>query len=329
MKAEHDCAGRKLSNMKENKNSDIDWFSHRKSSGTCPAILVPQNDSCYGEEPMRSSCVPRPVLSMLGLLSVLSAGCMNLPEASSGQIGCPASEITISDERMSGLTGTWTAACRGQVFYCSSAQNGEGSAQYQCAPALPSTPVVARRPPSPTRPAAPKEPKKDFPEKALGFQFSSPPAANQAACSSQGHEWSGSESTFACSGAAVDPGLPIKTQLTFHSDGLTEVRAFVTLTPGPGGSQQLRELRKALIAQYGSPDSEQSNIPKPCKEALMACLVEGTASWTSTWEWSDGSIIRARAGGDGEAAIVGILYRLDHDAKDIQEATERLNPSAF
>lgn len=275
---------------------------------------------------LRNGTPTRPLLLTVGwTLSMLSTGCtVNLAEASSGDIGCPTSAIAIYNDRSNGWTRTWTARCRGEVFYCSMTAD-----DHQCSPAL--APRSASHPPvpSPTPPAAPKEPKKDFPEKALGFEFSSPPAANQAACSSQGHEWSGSESTFACSGAAVDPGLPIKTQLTFHSDGLTEVRAFVTLTPGPGGSQQLRELRKALIAQYGSPDSEQSNIPKPCKDALMACLVEGTASWTSSWEWSDGSIIRARAGGDGEAAIVGILYRLDHDAKEIRDATERLNPSAF
>ena len=258
-------------------------------------------------------------------LSVTSAGCtFSLAKASSGEIGCPAAEIEIHNNRADGWTRTWTARCRGEVFYCS--LSGE---RQQCSPALPPQ-AVARRPapaPPPSQPV--REPRKDFPEKALGFAFSSGPEAGQQACTARGHEWSGADAAFACSGAAVDAGLPIKTHLAYCAGELCEVRAFAALASGPGGSKQLLELRKALIAQYGTPDSEQSHIPKECKETLMACLMDGRASWTSTWEWDDDSVIRARAGGDGDGAILGILYRRDREGQEAQEAAERVNTDAF
>lgn len=64
-------------------------------------------------------------------IAALSA-CASMPtidqlrqDASSGLIGCPPREIQISaNERL-----TWTATCRGRVFYCST------GAETACAPA--------------------------------------------------------------------------------------------------------------------------------------------------------------------------------------------------
>lgn len=52
-------------------------------------------------------------------MTAVIAGCANINEmrqdASAGLVGCPPREIAISNnERL-----TWTAACRGKVFQCS------------------------------------------------------------------------------------------------------------------------------------------------------------------------------------------------------------------
>ena len=61
------------------------------------------------------------------LLAATLAGCAGMPnadqvrqEASSGLIGCPPEEIAISDHQRL----TWTATCRGRVFYCTA---GDGT----------------------------------------------------------------------------------------------------------------------------------------------------------------------------------------------------------
>jgi hypothetical protein len=54
------------------------------------------------------------------LLSLALTGCTSFAiDQSSGQIGCPSSEISIVDDSGAGLVQrTWTAVCRGKTFYC-------------------------------------------------------------------------------------------------------------------------------------------------------------------------------------------------------------------
>jgi|GEM_PF-1886626 len=284
----------------------------------------------------RNSHTPLPLALLLSAGPFLTGCTRNLAEVSSGEVGCPTTEITISDYATGGLgRASWVATCRGQVFYCSSTQIGD-SHQYQCAPAL-GTGSYASRPAAPAAatPAAPvaapqvEEEEKPFPEKALGFEFASAPAQAQETCTSRGHEWKGEGNTFACSGAGVDVGVPVNTKLSYCDGSLCEIRGFATLSSGGAGSQQLAKLRKALVTQYGTPDDEESQIPQECQKSLMSCIVEKKAAWGSTWEWDDGAIIRARAGTDGQAAVIGILYRRDAEAQKAQEAAESLNTDAF
>jgi hypothetical protein len=82
----------------------------------------------------------RRALRSLGVLAaaLLSGGCFTptaqqYRAATSGLIGCPSDEITISDEKASMKSNTmeWRAECRGQKFFCS----GTGK-QYSCRPEL-------------------------------------------------------------------------------------------------------------------------------------------------------------------------------------------------
>lgn len=73
------------------------------------------------------------------MVGVLVAGCTNARISrsfSAGQIGCPDSEIAITNETASGPMGrlhNWEAECRGQHFICSY----EETAGAHCKEALP------------------------------------------------------------------------------------------------------------------------------------------------------------------------------------------------
>jgi hypothetical protein len=56
--------------------------------------------------------------------------------ATAGQIGCPAEEVTISDENMGWNTVTWTADCRGKRFFCTQV-SGKDSRQVSCKEEIP------------------------------------------------------------------------------------------------------------------------------------------------------------------------------------------------
>jgi len=282
-------------------------------------------------------------LALLAGTMLTALGCgLGLPEASSGLVGCPASEISITDEVQHGTTQTtWTATCRGRVFYCSSTRTpaegvtGGESGQHQCTPALGSPEPTNAAPPTRPAAAAPSAsaasepvPNKAFPEKALGFSFSSTPEEAQAACAGQGHQWQASAEgadRYECSGAGVDIGVPVRSVLSFCAGGLCELRAFATLASGAAGSRQLAKLRNALFGQYGSPHKDQMRVPSECDDQLASCVESEKASWSTTWEWDDGSMIRVRLGTVDGAAVVGIRYQRDQE----QQAAESLNTDAF
>ena len=67
------------------------------------------------------------------LLSVLASGLLlgcashgSRQAATSGLIGCPTSEIEVSEGDIGWSTNTWTARCRGKTIYCTFKQ-GEGT----------------------------------------------------------------------------------------------------------------------------------------------------------------------------------------------------------
>ena len=67
---------------------------------------------------MRSLIAGAAVLSAAALTTGCAGMMAELREArrnaSSGHVGCPPGEVSISDER----DNNWTATCRGRVFYC-------------------------------------------------------------------------------------------------------------------------------------------------------------------------------------------------------------------
>lgn len=77
-------------------------------------------------------------LKLIGIVfsSLLVFGCASLSSVTSGQIGCPEDQISISNDKSGWTTRTWTAECQGKQYYCSAHGGGEGStAQVSCNPA--------------------------------------------------------------------------------------------------------------------------------------------------------------------------------------------------
>jgi hypothetical protein len=68
------------------------------------------------------------------LLLACVAGCATAryETLSSGYVGCRPDEIVISDLQNEFWALSWTATCRGRIFYCSATGRG-----YTCAPAIP------------------------------------------------------------------------------------------------------------------------------------------------------------------------------------------------
>lgn len=72
----------------------------------------------------------RRLLLLVASLSV--SGCVTLEAMSSGEVGCPPEQITVTDQQSSLGGRTWTAQCEGRTYYCS-LHGGEGS-QTSCTP---------------------------------------------------------------------------------------------------------------------------------------------------------------------------------------------------
>lgn len=74
-------------------------------------------------------------LKLVACLSVLVVlGCKNsLRGPSSGQVGCPPEQITISEEKAGWDRTTWKAECNGRTYYCTRINSGKnGQTQTNC-----------------------------------------------------------------------------------------------------------------------------------------------------------------------------------------------------
>src|SRR6185503_7284322 len=51
-------------------------------------------------------------------------------------------------------------------------------------------------------------------------------------------------------------------------------------------------LSRSIQTSYGPPSQMQALVPRPCSgDALLACLGNGTATYSSGWSWSNGASI--------------------------------------
>ena len=78
---------------------------------------------------------------LIAILGVCASSCVSLKSISSGQVGCPDSEITILEKKPQWLAYTWVAECRGHRYFCSG-QNSNNNvlSDVSCKEEIESTP---------------------------------------------------------------------------------------------------------------------------------------------------------------------------------------------
>jgi hypothetical protein len=92
-------------------------------------------------------------------LGCVLPGRVHPEELSAGHVGCPASEVVITDV-VEDTTSTWTATCRGRRYHCTHHRDfgrNEVTSQLNCAPEQPppAPPAVVAAPPPPRPPPPP------------------------------------------------------------------------------------------------------------------------------------------------------------------------------
>jgi hypothetical protein len=90
--------------------------------------------------------------TVAALALIALAGCANLASISSGQIGCPVSDITVINDSPGLNSRTWTALCNGKVYFCSGVPAGQNGMSVSCkeredhgAPSSASVPAQAQQ----------------------------------------------------------------------------------------------------------------------------------------------------------------------------------------
>mgnify|MGYP001143672087 CR=1 FL=1 len=71
-------------------------------------------------------------LTLVCVLAIAGAGCVNLQTITAGHIGCPESEIQIFNDSATYGTRSWSARCRGRVYHCVGITASEGAPHISC-----------------------------------------------------------------------------------------------------------------------------------------------------------------------------------------------------
>lgn len=68
------------------------------------------------------------VIALFSLpLAACAASSADMAAVSSGQVGCAAADIAVSDAHTGVATSTWTASCKGKSYYCSASDTLKGA----------------------------------------------------------------------------------------------------------------------------------------------------------------------------------------------------------
>src|SRR3954452_2372514 len=174
------------------------------------------------------------VTFLVGILA--SAGCgANLKAITSGRIGCPESEVEIVEEG----SGTWTAVCQGQTYYCSTSPEtvsgvvgrsnmfASTSGSASCSQDIQERQASAQRPPAGTEDRrfvrSLRAPHADAPNGAVGFLLGAPVEETKPICTAAQFAWSGSGDAYVCAGTPKSIGLPASTRIRLCQAKVCEI----------------------------------------------------------------------------------------------------------
>jgi len=250
----------------------------------------------------------------VGVMScLLLGGCMTaMARTSSGLIGCPAGEIEISDYSQGYDHPTWTATCRGEVYYCSNTGGGVDCTQDtgdDSAGNEAGSDVSARTTGAPTAGAAKGGVSGEPPSGAGGFDFGIGPDRAREQCEAAGFSYTGSGEQGACAGTATPVGFDASARLRFCHGKL----CFVVLESAPDSERgsdwtgTFTKLTEALTGKYGEPTRRQIDWPSDCRDEgeVVGCLRAGRARFRVEWDWggSRGIVLAMGKPEQGEASI--------------------------
>lgn len=269
-------------------------------------------------------------LLLLALCVTTQPGCMNLRAASSGEIGCPESEVEIYDDTGTGSSRTWTAECRGRIFYCSYHTTGYGAdgheGQYACTESvvestnnstIASDQGSRETASSPAKPQANTETRPAAPTEAVGFSLSQSAASAEESCVAAGHHWSANGGAFVCSGTPVSVGNDAKARLAFCHDKLCDLTVFVRLRgEDDNADAQLNSIVDAMRDKYGPPKENERGGTAYCRsQGMVRCTAAGGAFLKQSWEWDTGEKIYLSFKGKRGTSTLAVRYLLHEPSK--------------
>jgi hypothetical protein len=258
-------------------------------------------------------------------ITLLVAACAPSRQSkTAGAIGCPPSEVEVSDEDSSSGFGsssqTWVATCRGQRFICSenavgpaigpkNSQNLSCTAELGSAPASISQNSGASSLQGGAAKPGPKAPPIEAPKMAAGFDFGAAPADIQTTCENAGKTWTSKSPKFGvCSGPAAEVGF----EATVRIDFCYAQSCIITLEHRPESNwiTAFGDLKQKLSEKYGSAEAITSpGIPENCRkeEQFVQCLENEGLRLGFRWEWPTKQQITLAVGkpedGNGAAAL--------------------------
>ena len=213
-------------------------------------------------------------------------------EVSSGQIGCPASEIEVSGEQSGevSLQRTWVATCRGRTYYCVevTGQGKSNSAQVTCT--RDADEARAERDSASSAPASAPASLAAPPVGAVGFTLGASAADSEQVCTGAGLQWKKGKEVFHCSGLPKAAGFGGRAQLTFCADKLCKL----TLLADSGATtvrDDYARLRAALTGKYGAPTEAVDLVPSECEDRIADCLDDAEAAVSAQWLWPNGTYL--------------------------------------
>jgi len=248
---------------------------------------------------------------LMSLLGLTLTGCAaNLAAASSGQLGCPEHDITISDDTDDYRgTRTWTAECGGRRYFCSAVLITNTSGQLNCTEQT--DPKRASASPSASVPAKPavREAAKEPPKGAAGFLFGATAEEGSSVCTTSGHEWkAGAADHYTCSGAPSSIGFPATVTVRFCADKLCAVA--LQVDAAHQWMSVYAKLSEALTQRYGSPASSVGELGSDCQteSAFESCVMSGGMSLQRVWKWDATSHVSLGLTAGVQSPRLDLLY---------------------